>query len=85
MSNEIKCPKCGTELSADEQRLVVTLKSESKYAPADLIGDVMRTQSRVLKAIASNLGEKVEVFIGSVQIADGDVTIEFLITAVRKA
>ena len=86
----VKCPHCREVITPafvatvpPEQTMTMTLKTQSKYLAADIIGEVIQVHSKVLKDVAACIGTKVCVFISRIDLNDGEMTVEFFVTTVR--
>jgi hypothetical protein len=84
-----ECPKCGeqfqvaiTAVVPDEQVLYLELKSESEYFAAKTVGKVIANMEAVLKEVANNVGEKVVVFLKSVDLKPNTITVGLMIAKV---
>lgn len=81
-----KCPKCSEEFNLElasvipeSQSLALYLKSESELFDAGAIGKAITAMEEIHRGVASNLGQKVSVFIQSIDLKPHEITIRFAI------
>ena len=87
---KIKCPACAHEISVSatavvpaSQRLVLEMTKvegcEDEMWAAKTIGEVIIANRKLLIAVAKDLGATVEIFVSSMTMISGKVSIEFTI------
>ena len=88
---KIKCPHCnkehGIELRTgipNEQKMSVTITSESEYIAADAIGGLLTNMTKVLQAVAKNIAGKVGVFVYDITVAKKKVRIDLFVMSAKK-
>lgn len=89
MSSEqiVTCPHCAKDVDLayvatvpKEQRCSLTLtSSESRWLPAESVGNMILAQSEVLCDVAEELGRKVVVFVDDVRVSEGKVCVDFMV------
>jgi hypothetical protein len=84
----VKCPKCSSEFHValnsavpDEQRMTIRLNSESPFIPAEVVGQAIAGQVKVLRSVAKTHGVMVSIFVTQMVCVPGSVEIEFTIIA----
>lgn len=87
--SNVSCPSCGASFAVEaialvpqSQKMKVTLHSESQFIAAKSLGGVITANAALLKAVARDIGTKVEVFVCGIERRDNAIEIEFLITTI---
>ena len=87
----LTCPSCGAEIALgleatvpQQQTITVTIRSESKYISAEMIGGTILNQTEILQSVAARMGIRVAVFISKITTEDHVVDIEFTVATVKQ-
>ena len=87
----VACPHCSQEFTLDfvakipdENLLTIRIGAiEGALLGAETVGEAITGISKTLKAVAKNLGEKVEVFVKEIKLEDGVASVT--LATLRKA
>lgn len=86
----VKCPHCEESFSVGmaatipaEQKLTMTLEHTSPFIAATTLGETISNMSKLLGAVADEIGGKVAVMVESCVLEQGKATINFVITSVK--
>jgi hypothetical protein len=83
-----KCPHCGADFYLRQvaaipakQIFTMTLESESGSFSARTVGETIANIDRLMKAVAKDIGGKVEMFIDSMEKVDNKLRVSFLVVS----
>lgn len=88
---DVKCPSCQHDFKMalkaivpNESRMVfnVTLKDADQWISAKTLGGIISANDRLLKAVARDIGGRVEVFVSDMAAKPNGVSIEFVVVDV---
>lgn len=88
----LNCPHCQQEIFLhnvaalpDRQIFSIKLESETGSFTARTVGETISNLDRLMKAVAKDIGGKVELFIDSMEKSGNLLSVSFLVTAVAHA
>lgn len=88
----IDCPHCREKIFVhhvasipEKQIFTMTLESESGSFTARTVGETIANLDKLMKAVAKDIGGKVEMFIDSMEKKDKSLRVSFLVTAVAQS
>jgi hypothetical protein len=85
----IACPHCAGEFAIHpvahfkEQTIYLGIKHEGDSMSATTFAGVISNMDKLLRSVAQDLGYKAHVFISSIERAEGEVKIGFLVCEAR--
>ena len=91
MATKVICPYCKKEYNTlveacvpDEQKISITIKTESENISADTLGSFLVNMTKVYKAVAKDLGTKIVVFVKDIQMKPSQTTIDLYLVGAKK-
>lgn len=87
----IKCPHCEKAVRVEKQAIFKenTLTLRISLTPghrlqASTLGGMLTDMDKLLKAGAKQLGVKLEVLVGPIEMTDSSISVKFISTAVKE-
>lgn len=88
----MECPHCHETIYVhqvaslpNKQIFTVTLESETGSFSARTVGETIANLDKLMKAVAKDIGGKVEMFVDSMEKKDKSLRVSFLVTAVAQS
>lgn len=86
------CPHCHAKIFVhhvasipNKQIFTMTLESETGSFTARTVGETIANLDKLMKAVAKDVGGKVEMFVESMEKKDKTLRVSFLVTAVAQS
>lgn len=86
----VQCPKCEERFGVsavasipDEQTFSMVLEHSSPFIAATTLGESITNMSKLLVAVAEDIGGKVAVMVSGCELSQGKTKIDFVITSIK--